>query len=311
MPILELFSTRQRKRRGEVPEVYTFDNLPDPLRVQIVHIWREGFGPTIQEGYGIECPVQNAFREMHQMLAKEFGVFNLTDKQSDDAFTVVGHYFLRCTDVERALDIIELTFGCLLLAAERGKFSHRSQVSPEEAVDELNLRFTQHSVGYSFDSNASKIIRIDSEFLHSEAVKPALLLLRQKRFHAANDEFAKAHQHYREQRYPECVADCLKAFESTLKVICSTRRWQFATTDTAKTLIKLCFDHHLIPSYLESEFGALRSLLECGLPTIRNKTSGHGQGIIMTTVPPHLASFALHLTAANIIFLTECERQLG
>jgi len=40
MAILELFSKRQKKLRGEVPDVYQYTDIPNPLRVQIIHIIR-------------------------------------------------------------------------------------------------------------------------------------------------------------------------------------------------------------------------------------------------------------------------------
>ena len=45
----------------------------------------------------------------------------------------------------------------------------------DDAVVELNTRFREHGIGYQFESN--KIVRVDSQFLHQEAVKPALQLL--------------------------------------------------------------------------------------------------------------------------------------
>ena len=39
-------------------------------------------------------------------------------------------------------------------------------------------------------------------------------------FENAEAEFREAHQHYRHRRYEEANAGCLKALESTLKVIC-------------------------------------------------------------------------------------------
>jgi hypothetical protein len=38
MRILDLFSKRQKKLRGEMPDVYMYDELPQPLKVQIVHM---------------------------------------------------------------------------------------------------------------------------------------------------------------------------------------------------------------------------------------------------------------------------------
>jgi len=92
MAVFELFSTRQKRSRGEIPDVYSYDSLPNPLRVQIIHIWRDGFGTVIEEGYGVTCPVLNAFREIHQILCKEYGLFALTDRTREDAFTAVADF---------------------------------------------------------------------------------------------------------------------------------------------------------------------------------------------------------------------------
>ena len=310
MAVIDLFSTRQRRLRGEVADVYSYDSFPPALRVQIVHIWREGFGSTTVEGYGITCPVLDAFREINRILCKEFGVFHLTGRTHEDAFTSAANYLIECDDIERALDVVELAFSYLNLMTHDKHFCYTSTATPDEAIGELNERFKQHAIGYCFEPTLHKIVRIDSQFAHSNVVKPALSVLAEKRFRAANEEFGKAHQHYREGRHQECIADCLKAFESTIKVMCATHKWPYNSGDTSNTLIKICFDHQLIPNYLESQFASLRALLESGVPTVRNKTSGHGQGERYAAIPTHLAAYALHLTASNIIFLSECERAL-
>lgn len=48
------------------------------------------------------------------------------------------------------------------------------------------------------------------------------------------------------------------------------------------------------------------TLLESGVPTVRNRQSGHGHGVQVSDVSPHLARYALHLTAATILLLVEC-----
>ena len=57
---------------------------------------------------------------------------------------------------------------------------------------------------------------------------------------------------------------------------------------------------------------ALRSVLESGLPTVRNKTkgSGHGQGKELINIPGHLAAYALHLAASNIVLLVEAHKSV-
>lgn len=61
----------------------------------------------------------------------------------------------------------------------------------------------------------------------------------------------------------------------------------------------------MIPAYLESHLGGLRAAMESGLPTVRDKSSAHGQGTQPEPVPTHLAAYALHLAASNIVFLVE------
>lgn len=68
---------------------------------------------------------------------------------------------------------------------------------------------------------------MDSEFSHSEVVKPTMSFLADPIYKGANEEFLKAHEHYREGRYKECLNECLKAFESCLKTICQKRSWEY------------------------------------------------------------------------------------
>jgi hypothetical protein len=78
-----------------------------------------------------------------------------------------------------------------------------------------------------------------------------------------------------------------------------------ASNAGAKELVKVLLDRDLIPAELQSHFSALRAAMESGLPTLRNKTSGHGQGPEPRYLPPHFAAYALHLAAADIVFLVE------
>ena len=164
----------------------------------------------------------------------------------------------------------------------------------------------EHGIGYQFESN--RIVRIDSKFLHQETVKPALQILKVTHYAGANEEFRKAHEHYRHRRYSEAVSECLKALESTLKVICKKREWPFsADTATANKLLKIVFEKGLVPGYLESKFTGLRTVLESGVPTIRNRESGHGAGEEPRHIPQHLAAYVIHLTASAIVFISRCD----
>ena len=107
----------------------------------------------------------------------------------------------------------------------------------------------------------------------------------------------------------DVMQSALKSFESTMKAICARRKWPYPESATAKVLLDVLFANGVVPPQLQSEFTSLRTVLESGLPTVRNKTPsvGHGQGSMPVPVPDHLVAFALHLAAANIVFLVEAD----
>jgi len=305
MGIIELFSKRQKKIRGEVPDVYVYEEMPQSLRIQIIHIIRDTIGKDKYENRA-----RRAYQFIHKALCKEYGVFTLKEyAQSDDE--AILDYFLNCDDYEKCLDIIELSFRMITLhVAKDYYYSYKqhttSSQAPEDAINELNSRFKESGIGYQFE--AGELIRVDSQYIHSEAVKPVLRLLGSvEAYRGANDEFLSAHEHYRHKRYKECLNDCLKSFESLMKAIHEKYSWPYGQNDTAKKLINSCLSNKLVPEYLQNQFSSVRILLESGVPTVRNKEGGHGQGAEVSTVPEHLASYTLHLTATNLLFLANCE----
>ena len=174
-------------------------------------------------------------------------------------------------------------------------------MDPDDAINELNARLLESSVGFEFVNGM--IIRKDSETIHREVILPTLQLLSDPMFKGANEEYRQAHEHYRHRRQKECLNECLKAFESTLKVICKQKGWSYSERDTAKQLIETIFKNELIPAFLQSEFSSLRTALESGIPTPRNRLSGHGQGDTLVKVPDYFAEYLLGLTASTIRFL--------
>jgi hypothetical protein len=101
------------------------------------------------------------------------------------------------------------------------------------------------------------------------------------------------------------LADCSKAFESTMKIICKEKGWNYNQNDTSKKLIQICFNNLLVPIFTQNQFTSLQNLLESGIPTIRNKLGGHGQGQALQIVDDGITRYGLNLTGTNIIFLVE------
>lgn len=302
-PIFDLFSKRQKRLRGEYPEIFKYDKIPEKLKIQIIHILLEAFGEDRYSGHW----AKNAYKEIHRILCKEYGAFTLDEHARHDQ-DAIFKFFLACQDTEQILDVIELTFKIIDTHVRTYGYQDNTnrKIEPDDAISELNTRFKENGVGYQFES--SELIRLDSTYLHSEVIKPVLSLLTDGLYKGANEEFLKAHEHYRHGRNKECLAECLKSFESVMKAICEKRKWSYNINDTAKKLINICLEKELIPLFLQTQFTSLQSLFESGIPAIRNKMGGHGQGAEKITVEDYIAGYALNLTASNIFLLVNAEK---
>jgi hypothetical protein len=317
MAIWDLWSKRERRKKRQGQEdVFRYDDLPQPLRVKIIHIWADALGawddPVVINPASSHLP-NVWWVEVDKVITREKGVFQLTGKRGNPF--VQCQQYLQDAEVDDALDLIEVTFRFADQVVRRADVDlrrHYQLTHPDAAIRELNGRFREHGVGYEFAGG--EIIRVDSEFVHAEAVKPALALLHDagRGFSGPLDEFLAAHAKYRKGEHKEAIVEACKAFESTLKAVCSARRWPFdPQKDTASKLIEIVLANGLVPPYTQGQFTAVRAALESGVPTVRNKTSGHGQGATPTEVPGHLARYVLHLTASNIVFLIESHRALS
>jgi len=297
MAIFDLFSKRQKRKNGDVPEIYTFNEIPKNLRIQINHIWDDAIGTDV---YG-EYIEEKTYDDIHKILCREYGVYNLISDQMYPKENVIS-FFLNATDINKTIDVIDLFFKYINTIIENEKWKYiNKKITSEQAIHELNERFKEAGIGYAFENN--EIIRVDSTFIHNEITKPTIALIWDSKFSGANDEYMKAHEHYRNGRNKECLNECLKAIESTLKTICKIKNWQYAETDTARKLIQICFTNNLVPTYTQNQFTSLKNLIESGVPTIRNKQGGHGQGQNIINVDDKLTQYALNLTGTNIIFL--------
>lgn len=310
MKVFDLFSKRQKRRRGETPDVYTYDQLPQEFRVQVVHILRDTLGLPQRNQFGEAAnrEVWKTYFDIVQALAREYGMIRLCGSPTDDE---TGHhkqlfdFFFAEQDVERALDVIELSFSCADNNTRRYDYmeerDHNRRV--DASISELNARFREHGIGYQFEDG--EIVRVDSDLLHSETVKPALTLLNTRRFSGPREEFLRAHEHYRHGRDEEALTEALKAFESTMKAICKSKGWSHDPNATARPLVNTCFTNGLIDQFWQAHISGLRSTLENSINTARNKLGGHGQGATNRVVPREIVTYVLHMTASTIVFLIQ------
>jgi hypothetical protein len=311
MSIFDNFSKRQKRLRGDVSDVYTYDTVPNPLRVQIVYILRDTLGDegAYSSSY---LEVERAYKFIVETLCREYGVFSLRPPKSyvRDYLVELAEFLLNEQDHEKTFDAIELSFRVIdkVTRSHGYLLRHNASELADNAIQELNARLQEHGVGYQFIDG--EIIRVDSELLHAEVVKPALALLRAHEYAGAQAEFLTAHEHYRHGRNKEALAESLKSLESVMKAICAKRRWTHDPNATSNALIKVIFDSGLIPPFLAQHFSGLRATLESGVPTTRNRLAGHGQGVQVVEVPAYLVSYVLHQTASTIVLLAEAEKAL-
>ena len=299
----ELFSKQQKQLRGEVPDVYKYDTIPSQLRYQVSYIWQDIFGKRDSDN----SDKFKAFQFFYDVLRREYGVPTLGSGTYPQE--KIHDFLIRTKKAENVIDIFQLSFQYIDREVRDNphRFTFR-KISPDEAINELNDRFREQGVGYQYESGL--IVRIDSQIIHAEVVKPTLIFLSDPIYKNANEEFLRAHEHYRKGNYKDCVNNCLNAFESCLKIICKKRKWRYGKKDGSQRLIKIVFNNGLIPSLMQSHFSALRSTLESGVPTLRNNQTGHGQGPEEIIVPEYITTYILHLTASNILLLAKADEDM-
>jgi hypothetical protein len=239
------------------------------------------------------------------VLTEELGLPSLVDSSEYYHLSDFGQIsqFIQRAKTANVLDCIDLIFQGLDQGARKYPFED-AKLTPDEAINRLNIRFRHHSLGYEF---YHKLIRIDSAYIHSEITSPTLTLLREQGYEGAEEEFMTAIQHYKKGENRQALTWAANAFESTMKTICSRNKWHYNDRDTASDLIKVILGNNLLPSYLQDHLYGLPKLLQCGAPTVRNKNGPHGQGEYSISVPDHMAAYAVNLAGSNILFLVKAQ----
>lgn len=287
----DLYSKRNKKTSDEL----IYDIIGEKLRVQIIRTWKKFF-----DQYD-ETITDLLWEEINSVICDEHGKHTLLPNgigRSKESYKC-QKYFENLQSLEESFDVIEIIFKAISTIP---KVVHQTlSISPEEIYQELNERFQENDFGYEFTKG--RIVRIDNKLLHGDILDQTIHLTNDTKFSNANEEFVSALNHLRHKRNKEALNDSLKSFESTMKIIIYDMGWEYDENDTASKLIQKCLDNDLIPKFLQSQFSALRATLEAGIPSIRNKNSGHGQGPNKIIVPDSLASYSLYMTGTCINYL--------
>jgi hypothetical protein len=308
--ITKIFSKRKAIRTGQLPEIQS-ENLPERFRVQVAHIFINTIGRWVEPRRHeppdfILRPSNDAWVTIFRRVTEEHGRFFLTDPNVDPATQCLNYMLTAKTD--EALDVIEVALQYIdneLRRVDPYAYLNFTGITPrpDDAIREFNTRCLENGVAYAY--MGGEIVPSPSPYLHAEVVEPALALLHEQGFRGAQDEFLSAHRHLRRGETKSAIVAANNAFESTMKAICDRKQWTYETTDTAGKLVAALIREGFIPTYLQTHLSALRSLLDSGVPVVRNKGGGHGQGSEPVEVPRERAEYALHMTATNIVFLVK------
>ena len=103
MGFFDIFSKRQRRERGEMTDVFQYENIPSELRVQVIFIWRDGFGEQWC-GQALPNPDDNPFEFLRKALCREYGQFKLCGK--DHPLDDLGTFLQECDDGGNILGMI-------------------------------------------------------------------------------------------------------------------------------------------------------------------------------------------------------------
>ncbi|WP_137898370.1 STM4504/CBY_0614 family protein [Sphingomonas sp. 2SG] len=303
MAIWNLFSQREEEAANAgVTDVYQYDEVPGPLRIQVAQIATEGIGLGSSSSGYMMSQSNEWWDELEGIFLREKGMHSL-NRREDARLRFLS--FMETCSVADWLDMLELIAVGINIVGQPDSHNHRYAWGlvdqGEKLIEEINYRLRRAKLGFQIED--ARLVRVDSQFIHAEVVKPALALLSKAGFEGPSNEFREAHRHYRDGDYRQAVAMAANAFESTFKAIFDKKGWSYKKGSRISDLVKVGRAHGLWPDYLDASFDQLLATLQSGLPKIRDNDAAHGQGSEPKELPAYVAAFALHLAASKIVFI--------
>ena len=266
--------------------MFQYEELPKKLRIQLSRLLVSYF-----DSFDSPHNVVTILCDEHGVDKIDNHQYGTLDADGQIISCIRDHY-----DVPLVLDTIELVMR--FICETRDVFPYRHGYPLSRLVDELNFRFRENGVGYVYNLEADRLIRLDSTLLHVSAVVPALSVLADNRLTGPNAEFVAAFDEYKNGHYGDCIVNSCKAFESVLKIICDERRWVYRKEkDTCSSLVITVVQNSGLDTSLSEPLKLIGML--------RNKYGAHGSGSEPREVPEHLARYCLNMTASSILYIVE------
>lgn len=287
------FFRREAEANGEIPDVWTYDNLPKNVRVQIWQTFMDSYARRYAE-------------EICKILRHELGVETLTyqtywsfDDKWDYEDELRDCFFADITNARLAFSIVE--YISIFIK------SLNTQDSKKE-INEINYRLKEARIGYEFNTDANMLIKKSDEAVYKLSIEPAFHLLSDLKFKESIDNFAKAFSDYQSgttKDLENAITNALKALESTIKNICKLKGYEFNEEKPLKDQVAVLKNKKFLPEKYSNYFDKITDLI-IAVAAPRNKTAGHGQSDeAADTVDEKLVEFVLAQVASVIVFLTK------
>ena len=304
MSIFDVFSQRPKppNQKGEP------NHISEKFRNRIIWLYWEiaaGEKDLNSDNYAIEIfkseesirreeGIRRFVVEIYKKLIRLYGRSKLNDEIQNSVQREILVFLLTCS-TEELFDFIELSFMPEISL---------NIPDPKKVVDEINEFFKIEKAAYRLTQikfigekiEYPRIVRVEEEMMYKEAIEPVLSVLSKPHFEAANEEFRKGMDAYREGNYADCLRECCNAVESVLKVLCDRNGWPFNEKTTVAPLLKIVIENSKLDPFFQQPLTLIA--------TMRNKLGGaHGHGLKACTTKPHIAQYAVSSTAAAIVLL--------
>jgi hypothetical protein len=302
-----IFENVFSQRNAAPCKALTYDRIPKECRMQVKHIISDFFSSDHMRG-----PSEaHLWPVVHKELKKLHGTDNLYREKLYNAMRgyisssaeVLGYLEIQ-NDFNKTMDIIEVVFRMITIAPDLMKeLGYLEDVNPQLVIDDLNNSFKRYCLGYKFEGGM--LIRIDSELIYTDVTKKVIPLLSNPDYSNINQEYMLAHHYYRvgHNSYEDCIQNCNKAVESTMKIICHKKGYTYSQKDSTRELVNILFKNNFVPTELHQYFTGIRKTLEEGVNVIRNAAGGHGKGTKKISITENYVSYTLNITGASIKLL--------
>jgi hypothetical protein len=287
------------KRGKPLPDVFEYDKLPQRLRQQIAFIYDDSLGKLKHSLYAHPL---SFFDDIKNPVVRAHGIPHLR-REMAYSFDAIRDCILESQQIDVVLDVIERFVAAIsALTPESfqidGGWATYTGISCEETASEINYCFRENGIGYQFDVNCRKLIRVDSLLLHATVTQPVLLLLSHADYKVPNDEFVAALDEYKNGKYAEAITQAGSAYESVMKVILTKKGWLPTKVTGAGSLIAAL----VCNSGLEDGY---RKALSAAADVRNLASSAHGGGTTARVAEEHHCQLTLNLAASAMLYLVE------